>query len=126
MARLYVLYHPAKQIEPPTWTKNLFSLATTLVYVRVDSHRSPLQPVDLGPYKRLAKFFMYFKLDMRHGINNVSIDRIKTAHLPSISCPVVITTRDRIVRHLAKFATTVCNVVVFCFLVCTVHIVCFL
>ena len=50
--------------------KNLFSPATTHVYVRVGSHRPPLQPVYQGPYKVLAKFIKYFKLDRRQGINN--------------------------------------------------------
>ena len=82
--------------------KNLFTPATTHVYVRVDSHRSPLQPVYQGPYKVLAKFSKYFKLDMWHGINNVSIDRIKTAHIPSVSSPIVTTTRGRVIRPPAK------------------------
>ena len=123
MSHPYVSCHPAKQIEPPTWTKICFHL------LRVDSHRSPLQPVNQGPYKVLAKFSIlnkHFKLDMRHGINNVSIDRIKTAQIPSVPSPIVTTTRGRVVLPPPKsLATTVCNVFVFCFdfgVHCTYHL----
>ena len=68
----------------------------------MDSHCSPLQPVYQGPHKVLAKFSKYFKLDMRHGINNVSIDRIKTAQIPRVSSPIVTTTRGRVIRLPAK------------------------
>ena len=81
---------------------NLFSPATTHIYVRVNFHLSPLQPVYQGPYKVFAKFSKYFKPDMQHGINIISIDCIKTTHLPSISSQIVSTTRGRVVRPPQK------------------------
>ena len=96
-------FMPPRQADrAPYLDKNLFSPATTHVCVRVDSHRSPLQPIYQGPYKVLAKFSKYFKLDMQHGINNVSIDRIKTAHLSSVSSPIVTTARGRVISPPAK------------------------
>ena len=92
--------------------KKLFSPATTHVYVRVDSHRSPLQPVYQGTFKVLAKFSKYFELDMQHALNNVSIDRIKTAHLFGVSSSITTTTKGGVVRPPQSFATTVYNVVV--------------
>ena len=84
ISRFYVSCHPiwylADKADRTSYLdKTLFSPATTYVYVRVDSHCSPMKPVYQGPYKVLTKFSKYFKLDTRHGINNVSIDRIKTA-----------------------------------------------
>ena len=125
MSHPYVSCHPAKQIEPPTWTKICFHL------LRVDSHRSPLQPVNQGPYKVLAKFSIlnkHFKLDMRHGINNVSIDRIKTAQIPSVPSPIVTTTRGRVVlppKKAWRLLFVMCLYFVL-ILVCTVHIIYFI
>ena len=53
---------PPSQVDKASnLDKNLFSPATTHVYVRVDSHRSPLQPLYQGPNIMLAKFSTYFK-----------------------------------------------------------------
>ena len=96
-------FMPPRQTDRASYLdKNLVSPATTHVYVRVDSHRSQLQPLYQGPYKVLAKFSKYFRLDMRHGINNVSINRIKTSQLPNVSSPIVTTSRGRVVRPHAK------------------------
>ena len=50
---------------------------------------------------------------MPPGINNVFIDCVKTAHLPSVSSPIATTTRGRVVRPPKSFATTV-HIVRFC------------
>ena len=94
----YLRFMPSRQADRASYLdKNFFSPTTTHVYVRLDSHRSPLQSAHQGPFKVLAKIFKYFKFHMRHGINNVSIDQIKTAHLLSVSSPIVTTARGRVV-----------------------------
>ena len=96
-------FMPPRQADKASYLdKNLFSSATTYVYVRVDFHCSPLQPVYQGPYKVLDKFSKYLKLDMQHGINNVSIDRVKATLLRSVPSPIVTTTRVRVVRPSTK------------------------
>ena len=61
--------------------KSLFALETTRVYIRRDAHRTPLQPVYEGPFKVLKKFAKYFVVDLRRHVDNVSIDRLKSAAL---------------------------------------------
>ena len=71
-------FMPPRQADRVSYLdKNLFSPATTHVYVRVDSHCSLLQAVCQGPYKVLAKFSKYFKIDMRHGITTFLLIALK-------------------------------------------------
>ena len=51
------------------------------MYIRRDARRTPLQPVYEGPFKVLKKFAKYFVVDLRRRVDNVSIDRLKSAAL---------------------------------------------
>ena len=51
------------------------------VFVRRDSHRSPLTPPYEGPYKVLTHGEKSFVLDYGNRHDSVSIDRLKPAHL---------------------------------------------
>ena len=55
--------------------------STGYVYVRIDSHRHPLQRPYDGPYRIIDKRDKYFILDMKGRSEKISIDRLKTAHL---------------------------------------------
>ena len=72
---------PRKNKRKSYLEKALFLPETTHVYVRNDSHRHPLQPTYQGPYKIISKNPKYFELDLRRGIDKVSIDRLKSATL---------------------------------------------
>ena len=47
-----------------------------------DASRSPLERTYFGPFKVIYKADKYFTLFQNGVLNNVSINRIKTAHLP--------------------------------------------
>ena len=49
--------------------------------MRNDSHRHPLQPTYQGPFKVISKNPKFFELDLRRGVDKVSIDRLKSATL---------------------------------------------
>ncbi len=51
------------------------------VFIRKDGHRNPLQSPYTGPYKVLECGPKFFKIDMSGHPDNVSIDRLKPAHL---------------------------------------------
>ena len=62
------------------------------VYVRRDSHRSPLQRPYSGPYRIVETSDKYFTLEVDGKSTNVSIDRLKPAYI-SRSPPLPYTTR---------------------------------
>ena len=55
------------------------------VFVRNDATRPPLTKVYFGPFKEVYKTDKYFNLLQNENFNNLSIDRLKTAHLPLTS-----------------------------------------
>lgn len=67
-------YHGCKPSYVPS---NLSS--TGYVYVRVDSHRRPLQRPYVGPYRIMDTSDKYFTLSIKGRSEKVSIDRLKTA-----------------------------------------------
>ena len=72
---------------PPAWhgaeSRRSFvhrKLATsTHVFVRVDAHKSSLQAPYQGPFKVIERHAKHFKLDLCNRVDDVSIDRLKTA-----------------------------------------------
>ena len=72
---------PQKNKRKSYLEKALFLPETTYVYVRNDSHRHPLQPTYQGPFKVIIKKPKYFELDLRRGIDKISIDYLKVQHL---------------------------------------------
>lgn len=55
--------------------------ATGYVYVRIDSHRSPLQRHYDGPFRILEANDKYFVLDIKGKSEKVTVDRLKAAHI---------------------------------------------
>ncbi|KFD48303.1 hypothetical protein M513_10795 [Trichuris suis] len=53
----------------------------THVFVRVDSHRTPLQQPCKGPYRVLERGPKSYLLELEAGVDSVSIDRLKPAFL---------------------------------------------
>ncbi|KAJ8043194.1 hypothetical protein HOLleu_10177 [Holothuria leucospilota] len=53
----------------------------THVWVRTDAVRKPLQPPYKGPYKVLKRSDKFYTLEVNGRQDNVSIDRLKVAHL---------------------------------------------
>eukprot|EP00096_Caligus_rogercresseyi_P009775 TRINITY_DN3386_c0_g1_i3.p1 TRINITY_DN3386_c0_g1~~TRINITY_DN3386_c0_g1_i3.p1 ORF type:complete len:608 (+),score=-10.49 TRINITY_DN3386_c0_g1_i3:209-1825(+) len=56
-------------------------MTSKFVFVRHDGHRKPLQPPYDGPYEVLHHGEKFFKLQIGNRQENVSIDRLKEAHL---------------------------------------------
>uniref|UniRef100_A0A5S6QRB3 Uncharacterized protein n=1 Tax=Trichuris muris TaxID=70415 RepID=A0A5S6QRB3_TRIMR len=61
--------------------------AATHVFVRIDSHRQPLQPPYKGPYRVLERGPKSFVLDLDGAIDSVSADRLKPAFLLDSATP---------------------------------------
>ena len=58
------------------------------VWLRTDRVRRPLEAPFAGPFKVLHRYEKYFTLELNNGQkNNVSIDRLKPAYVPSSSVP---------------------------------------
>ena len=58
------------------------------VWLRTDRVRRPLEAPYAGPFKVLHRYEKYFTLELNNGQkNNVSIDRLKPAYVPSSSVP---------------------------------------
>ena len=55
------------------------------VFVRNDATKPPLTKVYFGPFKVVYRTDKYITLFQNGNFNNVSIDRLKTAHLPLTS-----------------------------------------
>ncbi|XP_076806258.1 uncharacterized protein LOC143449815 [Clavelina lepadiformis] len=71
---------PVHHATPPVYIdKNLADC--THVIVRFDASRSSLSPPHAGSYKVLAKYDKYFTLATLGKLPNVSVDRLKVAHL---------------------------------------------
>lgn len=69
-----VLHHTLPNTSVPSGLAN-----TGFVFVRVDSHKSPLQRPYRGPYRILATKEKFFTLDIDGKADNVSLDRLKPA-----------------------------------------------
>ena len=59
------------------------------VFLRIDSHRTPLSPPYAGPYKVLDRRPKTFKLDLPNKQDWISIDRLKPAYLLEDDPPAV-------------------------------------
>jgi hypothetical protein len=66
--------HRSPYIDPKMET-------ATHAFIRTDAYKRPLQSVYKGPYKILEKHNKYFKIQLPSGPDNVSIDRLKAAHV---------------------------------------------
>lgn len=62
-------------IDPALWQSEF-------VFVRNDASKPPLAKVYLGPFKVVYRSDKYFTILQNGVFNNVSVDRLKTAHLP--------------------------------------------
>ena len=70
------MYHTTPQQHlPPNLAQSGY------VYVRVDSHRSPLQRPYEGPFRIIATSDKYFTLDINGRSDKVSVDRLKPAYI---------------------------------------------
>ena len=61
--------------------KALMAPSTTHVFIKIDSHRPPLYAVYKGPFRIIQRHPKYFVVDLRIYIDNISVDRLKVAHL---------------------------------------------
>lgn len=61
--------------------------ASSHVFVRIDAHRTPLQPPYKGPYRVLERGPKSFILDLGGSTDSVSIDRLKPAFLTRSDFP---------------------------------------
>ena len=61
--------------------KALMDPTTTHVFIKIDSHRLPLHAVYKGPFRIIQRHPKYFVVDLRTHIDNISVDRLKVAHL---------------------------------------------
>ena len=85
----------------------------THVWLRNDSTKSPLQAKYTEPYRVVKRTDKVFTIKMKDSLKQVSIDRLKVAHLPVSTdlsadvhsfVPSAITTRSgRVVRRTARF-----------------------
>ena len=55
--------------------------STTHVFIKIDSHRPPLHAVYKGLFRIIQRHPKYFVVDLRTHIDNISVDRLKVAHL---------------------------------------------
>ena len=69
------MYHTTPQQHlPPNLAQSGY------VYVRVDSHRSPLQRPYEGPFRIIATLDKYFTLDINGRSDKVSVDNVSSQH----------------------------------------------
>ena len=61
--------------------KALMDPSTTYVFIKIDSHRPPLHAVYKGPSRIIQCHPKYFVVDLRTHTDNISVDRLKVAHL---------------------------------------------
>ena len=61
--------------------KALMDPSTTHVFIKIDSHRPPLHAVYKGPFRIIQRHPKYFVVDLPTHIDNISVDRLKVAHL---------------------------------------------
>ena len=61
--------------------KVLMDFSTTHIFIKIDSHRPLLHAVYKGPFRIIQRHPKYFVVDLRTHIENISIDRLKMAHL---------------------------------------------
>lgn len=71
---------PVHHSPPTTSVPTSLSLAK-FVFIRHDSHKSPLQPPYDGPFRVLAAGDKFFKIQVGHREETISIDRLKIAHV---------------------------------------------
>ena len=77
-------YRPPRPSKRSAYVQeSLFDPNVRSVYVRIDSHRTPLMPCYKGPYSVVAKNDKYFILNYRTHLDTVSIDRLKACHAAS-------------------------------------------
>ena len=60
--------------------------SSTHVFVRVDSHRAPLQPPYKGPYRVLRRGAKSFEIDLGGTTDTISVDRLKPAFMSPSDC----------------------------------------
>ena len=85
--RLNKFIHSLRAIPPRSVTSNASFIDpqphnADFVFVRKDASRSPSERTYFGPFKVIYKADKYFTLLQNRVLNNVSINRLKTAHLP--------------------------------------------
>ena len=71
---------PMHHISPTTSILPSLSSAK-FVFIRHDSHKSPLQPPYIGPFRVLATGDKSFTIQVGHREETISIDRLKVAHV---------------------------------------------
>ena len=54
---------------------------STHVFIRTDRHRKPLEQPYQGPYPVLQRYDKFYKVQLTDRIDNISIDRLKPAHV---------------------------------------------
>ena len=87
------------KLTPPRATTNYAYIpqhlsTATHVFVRHDAVRRPLQPPYDGPYPIVKRTDKYYTIKRNGRTDNVSIDRLKPAHLDSSDSPADLGTSD--------------------------------
>lgn len=84
-------FGPCKQTYKDTRTRYVPQDLNTAshVFIRIDSHRTPLSPPYSGPYKVLQRRPKAFKLDLKNKHDWISIDRLKPAYLLEDDQPTI-------------------------------------